>query len=162
MRIGIGAQLGIVGGPATYASELARALARLGGQGGHDYVVFTDRPDAFDGAGVETVSVPLPTTYHQVVWDHATLPGLLRRHGVALYHGTKGIRPFRCPVPAVVTVHDLAVYAFPETFALPQRWHFRLCVPPSVARSARVIADSAHARATTWSRASASRASASV
>jgi len=143
MRIGIGAQLGIVGGPATYAAELARALARLGG---HEYVVFTDRPETFGDVGVETVLVPLPTTYHQIVWDHAALPGLLRRHGVALYHGTKGIRPVRCPVPAVVTVHDLAVYAFPETFALPQRWHFRLCVPPSVARSARVIADSAHAR----------------
>jgi hypothetical protein len=90
--------------PRDVRAELARALARLGGQGGHDYVVFTDRPDAFDGAGVETVSVPLPTTYHQVVWDHAALPGLLRRHGVALYHGTKGIRPVRCPVPAVVTV----------------------------------------------------------
>jgi glycosyltransferase involved in cell wall biosynthesis len=143
MRIGIGAQLGIVGGPATYAAELARALVR---QGGHDYVAFTDRPDAFAGTAIETVHVPMPTTYHQVTWDHARLPGLLRRHGIALYHGTKGIRPLRCPVPAVVTVHDLAVYVWPETFAWPQRWHFRLCVPPSVARAARVIADSAHAR----------------
>jgi glycosyltransferase involved in cell wall biosynthesis len=142
-RIGIGAQLGIVGGPATYAAELARALAGLGG---HEYVVFTDRPEAFAGAAIETVHVPLPSTYHQVVWDHARLPRLLRRHGVALYHGTKGIRPIGCPVPAVVTVHDLAVYARPETFAWPQRWHFRLCVPPSVARAARVVADSAHAR----------------
>lgn len=143
MRIGIGAQLGIVGGPATYAAELARALASLGG---HEYVVFTDRPDAFAGARVETVHVPLPTTYHQLTWDHVRLPRLLRRHGIALYHGTKGIRPFGCPVPAIVTVHDLAVYAMPETFAWPQRWHFRLCVPPSAARAAGVIAVSAHAR----------------
>lgn len=143
MRIGIGAQLGIVGGPATYAGELVRALVGLGG---HEYVVFTDRPAAFAGVDVETVHVPMPTTYHQIVWDHLALPGLLRRHRVALYHGTKGIRPRACPVPAIVTVHDLAVYAFPETFAAPQRWHFRLCVPPSVARAARVIADSAHAR----------------
>src|SRR5262249_56278690 len=55
-------------------------------------------------------------------------------------------RPGRLPVPGVVTVHDLAVYACPETFAWPQRLHFRLCVPPSVARAARVIADSEHAR----------------
>jgi glycosyltransferase involved in cell wall biosynthesis len=149
MRIGIGAQLGIVGGPATYAAELARALVRLGG---HEYVVFTDRPEAFAGAGIETVHVPLPSTFHQVAWDHVRLPGLLGRHGVALYHGTKGIRPIGCPVPSVVTVHDLAVYAHPETFAWPQRWHFRLCVPPSVARAARVIADSGHARADLVSR----------
>jgi glycosyltransferase involved in cell wall biosynthesis len=143
MRIGIGAQMGIMGGPATYAAELIRALVALGG---HEYVVFTDRPEAFRDLMVETVLVPMPSTFHQVSWDHVRLPGLLRRHGVALYHGTKGIRPLRCPVPSVVTVHDLAVYTHPETFALPQRWHFRLCVPPSVRHSARVIADSVHAR----------------
>ena len=141
IRIGIGALAGIVGGPATYAIELAHALARLGG---HEYVVFTDRPDVFDG--LETVHVPLASTYHQVTWDHARLPALLRARGIALYHGTKGVLPWRSAVPAVVTVHDLAVYACPDTFAWPQRWHFRLCVPPSVARARRVIADSEHAR----------------
>jgi len=143
MRIGVGALVGIVGGPATYARELVAALARLGG---HDYVVFTDRPAVFAGVDVERVHVPLATTYHQVTWDHARLPGLVAAHGVALYHGTKNVLPWRLGVPGVVTVHDLAVYACPETFAWPQRLHFRLAVPPSVARAARVIADSEHAR----------------
>jgi len=48
VRIGIGALVGIVGGPATYARELVAGLARAGG---HEYVVFTDRPDAFAGLG---------------------------------------------------------------------------------------------------------------
>jgi glycosyltransferase involved in cell wall biosynthesis len=142
VRIGIGALVGIVGGPATYARELVAALARLGG---HEYVVFTDRPEHFAGVDVERVAVPLPTTYHQVTWDHR-LPGALVRRGVALYHGTKNVLPWRLRVPGVVTVHDLAVYACPETFAWPQRLHFRLMVPGSVARAARVIADSEHAR----------------
>ena len=43
--------------------------------------------------------------------------------------------------PAVVTVHDLAVYAHPDTFACAAV-HFRLFVPPSVARARFVIADS--------------------
>lgn len=143
VRIGIGALVGIVGGPATYARELVAALARAGG---HDYVVFTDRPDAFAGIDVERVAVPLATTYHQVTWDHARLPGLLAACGVALYHGTKNVLPWRLAVPGVVTVHDLAVYACPETFAWPQRVHFRLTVPRSVARATRVVADSEHAR----------------
>jgi glycosyltransferase involved in cell wall biosynthesis len=143
MRIGVGALVGIVGGPATYARELVAALARLGG---HDYVVFTDRPALFAAVDVERVHVPLATTYHQVMWDHARLPGLVAAHGVALYHGTKNVLPWRLGVPGVVTVHDLAVYTRPETFAWPQRLHFRLAVPPSVARAARVIADSEHAR----------------
>jgi len=91
-RIGIGAQLGIVGGPATYAAELVRALVRLGG---HDYVVFTDRPDAFGETAVETVRVAMPTTYHQVAWDHTRLPHLLRRRlGGRRGHG-RGLRPRR-------------------------------------------------------------------
>jgi glycosyltransferase involved in cell wall biosynthesis len=143
VRIGIGALLGILGGPATYARELVAALARLGG---HEYVVFTDQPQAFAGVDVEPVRVPLPSPYHQVLWDHVRLPGMLAARGLALYHGTKGVLPWRLRIPGVVTVHDLAVYAQAETFAWPQRWHFRLCVPPSVARAVRVIVDSEHAR----------------
>src|SRR5262245_15797313 len=117
--------LGIVGGPATYARELVAALV---GQGGHEYVVFTDRPELFEG-DVKAVHVPLRTTYGQVTWDHVRLPGLLATERVDLYHGTKNILPWRLHVPAVVTVHDLAVYAHPDTFAWPQRWHFQTFVP---------------------------------
>lgn len=143
MRIGIGAIVGILGGPATYARSLVGALAALGG---HEYVVFTDRPEAFAGAGVETVLVPLRGAWEQVTWDHVVLPRLLRRSGVALYHGTKAVLPWRPPVPSVVTLHDLAPYAMPETFAWQQRLHFRLLVPRSLVRARRVIAVSAHAR----------------
>jgi len=143
VRIGIGAQVGVLGGPGTYARELVAALAA---ERAHEYVVFTDRPDAFADVGVETVHVPLPTPYHQVTWDHWQLPSLIAARGVALYHGTKNVLPWRLWVPMVVTVHDLAVYAYPETFAAPQRWHLRLLLPRSVATATRIIAPSEHAR----------------
>jgi glycosyltransferase involved in cell wall biosynthesis len=143
VRIGIGALVGVLGGPATYARELVAALAR---GGGHEYVVFTDQPAAFRGIDVAAVQVPLPTAYHQAVWDHWRLPGLVAAQRVELYHGCKNVLPWRLTVPAVVTVHDLAVYAYPETFAWAQRWHLRLSLPWSVARSRRVIAVSEHAR----------------
>jgi glycosyltransferase involved in cell wall biosynthesis len=143
MRVGIGALVGVLGGPATYARELVTALARVGG---HDYVVFTDRPEAFADLAVETVHVPLASPWHQATWDHWRLPGLVARARVGVYHGTKNVLPWRLPVPAVVTVHDLAVYACPETFARSQRWHLRLLIPRSAASAARVIAVSEHAR----------------
>ena len=143
MRIGIGALVGVLGGPATYAHELIAALARLGS---HEYVVFTDRPDAFAAFGVSTVHVPLPSPWHQATWDQWRLPALIGRARLDLYHGTKNVLPWRLAVPAVVTVHDLAVYAYPESFAWPQRWHLRVLVPRSVAAAAHVIADSVHAR----------------
>ena len=144
MRIGIGAQVGILGGPGTYARALAGALAAAGG---HEYVVFTDRPEAFAGLGVETVHVPLASPYHQAAWDHWRLPGLAAEGRLDLYHGTKNVLPWRLAAPAVVTVHDLAVYAAPETFAWAQRWHLRLLLPRAVAAAARVITPSEHARA---------------
>src|SRR5262249_60302853 len=110
------------------------------------YVAFTDRPEDFERLDVERVHVPLPPTYHQVLWDHARLPGLIAAQRVVLYHGTKNILPWRLSVPGVVTVHDLAVYACPETFAWPQRLHFRLRVPPGVRRAPRAIAHSDAAR----------------
>jgi glycosyltransferase involved in cell wall biosynthesis len=143
VRVGIGALVGIVGGPATYARELVAALVRTGG---NDYVVFTDRPEAFRPLGVETIEVPLPAPYHQITWDHWRLPGLLVRARVDLYHGTKNVLPWRPPVPAVVTVHDLAVYAHPRSFSWGQRWHLRLLLPRSVATAARIITPSVHAR----------------
>jgi glycosyltransferase involved in cell wall biosynthesis len=143
VRIGIGAQVGTMGGPATYARELVAALAAAGR---HEYVVFTDEPAAFAASAVRTVHVPLRSVYHQLTWDHLRLPGLIAASGVALYHGTKNVLPWRLPVPGVVTVHDLAVYTHPDTFALPQRLHFRLTVPPSVRRAARIIAVSQHTR----------------
>ena len=143
MRVGIGALVGIVGGPATYARELVAALVRVGG---HDYVVFTDQPGAFRHLGIETVEVPLPTPYHQISWDHWRLPGLVAAARVELYHGTKNVLPWRLSVPAAVTVHDLAVYAHPGSFSWGQRWHLRLLLPRSVAMATRVITPSAHAR----------------
>lgn len=143
MRIGIGAIVGIIGGPATYARALVGGLLGLGG---HEYVVFTDEPSAFEGWDVETVHVPLRGLWEQVTWDHRVLPRALRRSGVELYHGTKAILPWSAPVPSVVTLHDLAPYAMPETFAWPQRLHFRAFVPRSLARARRVIAVSHYTR----------------
>ncbi len=142
MRIGIGAQVGTLGGPGTYSRELIGALVR---EACHEYIVFTDHPEVFAEMPVRAVHVPMPTPYHQVTWDHWRLPRLIAAERVALYHGTKNLLPWRLQVPAVVTVHDLAVYACPETFAWPQRWHLRAFLPGSVARAQRVIADSTHA-----------------
>src|SRR6185436_20552314 len=110
-------------------------------EGRHEYVVFTDRPEAFDGVGVTAVHVPLQTPYQQATWDHWRLPGEIAARRVDLYHGTKNVLPWRLGVPAVVTVHDLAVYACPDTFAWQQRWHLRLLVPRAVGGAVRVIAD---------------------
>jgi glycosyltransferase involved in cell wall biosynthesis len=153
MKVGIGVIAGTVGGPATYGRELVRALAALPTP--HRFVVFTDDPQALAGVDVEMVAVPLRSPWRQPLWDHWRVPRLLARHGVDLYHGTKGVLPIRSGrgpwqtgrCRGVVTVHDLAVYTHPRTFAAAQRWHLRVETPRTLRAAARVIADSEHTRA---------------
>jgi len=136
-RIAIGAIVRTLGGPATYAVELVRALAARATPG-IEYVVLTDGPEAFDGIPVGVEHVPLRSPWAQPVWDHVQVPRVLRRVGADLYHGTKNAVPIASPCPTVVTIHDLAVYHHPESFALAQRWHLRAHTPHAV-RAARLI-----------------------
>ena len=146
MRIGIGAILGILGGPATYARELIRALAHV--DAANEYVIMTDVPEALgvSAPNVRCVRAPLRSSLYQPVWDHVVVPYFVRRCAVDLYHGTKGTLPIWSGCRAVVTVHDLAVYHQPETFAWLQRVHQRSHTPFAVRRAARVIADSEYGR----------------
>jgi glycosyltransferase involved in cell wall biosynthesis len=137
MRIAIGAIVRTLGGPATYAIELVRALVERRTPG-LEYVVLTDGPEAFDGIPVALEHLPLRSPWAQPVWDHVQVPRVLRKIGADLYHGTKNAVPLSAPCPSVVTIHDLAVYHHPETFAAAQRWHLRAHTPQA-ARVARAI-----------------------
>ena len=73
-------------------------------------------------------------------WYLAVLPLLARRDGVDVLHCPTQRAPVRSRVPLVVTVHDLAVLRYPETF---NRWtrEYSRRVLPRVARAAtRLIA----------------------
>ena len=79
-----------------------------------------------------------------VLWYLAALP--LRARGLDVLHCPSFRAPLRCPVPLVVTVHDLAVLRHPEAFNRWSRAYGRLVVP-RVARAAdRVIAVSEFTR----------------
>jgi glycosyltransferase involved in cell wall biosynthesis len=146
VRVAIGAIVRTLGGPATYATELVRALAARR-DAGLEYVVLTDGPEAFAGLGVETLHLPLASAYAQPPWDHLRVPLALRRAGAALYHGTKNTLPFRLPCPAVVTIHDLAVYHHAASFAALQRLHLRVQIPHAVRVARAVLTVSEHAGA---------------
>jgi glycosyltransferase involved in cell wall biosynthesis len=146
MRIGIGAIVGILGGPATYARELIRALVRC--DTANEYVVITDAPELVEvsAANVRCVRAPLPASLLQPLWDHGFVPFLIRKYDLDLYHGTKGALPFLRSAREVVTIHDLSVYHQPETFAWLQRIHQRSHTALAVQRAVRVITVSEHTR----------------
>jgi glycosyltransferase involved in cell wall biosynthesis len=138
--------LGTFGGPATYGRELVRALVRIDAT--NEYVVISDRPEALalSAPNVRSVRAPLASPLLQPVWDHILVPLVIKRYRLDLYHGTKGTLPLSHGCPEVVTVHDLAVYYQPQTFAWLQRLHQRSHTPFAVRRAVRVLADSEHGR----------------
>lgn len=147
LRVAIGAVSGVTGGPATYVVELLHAMADLD-PADIELHVLTDRPDLFAGrSNLQVHEVPLPSAWHQPLWDNLSVPRLLRRLRPDLYHGTKHALPLLglpSAMATVVSMHDLAVYAQPETFSRAQRWQLYLHLRHAVRRASRVIAVSAY------------------
>lgn len=74
-----------------------------------------------------------------VLWQQWFLPRRLAAGDVDLFWSPLHTLPRRLPVPAVVTVHDLAVLHFPETLTWKIRWSLLPFLEPSLERAARVV-----------------------
>jgi glycosyltransferase involved in cell wall biosynthesis len=80
------------------------------------------KPDPLAALGLPVRSSTLPGPALTRLWDGRIGTGLVAFAGVV--HGTSVATPFRRGVPTVVTVHDLAWRALPETFPpRGRRWH---------------------------------------
>lgn len=80
------------------------------------------------------------------LWMELFFPDLLRREGIDVLYSTVPGGMMNCPVPHVVTVHDLTPIVFPEDHPWSVRWNYRKRLPKILARSAAVIADSEHTK----------------
>lgn len=143
LRVAVGAVAGVTGGPATYVVELLQAMADLD-PADVELHVLTDRPDLFaQRTNLQVHSLPLPSTWHQPLWDNVHVPRVLRQLRPDIYHGTKHALPLLgvpSSIASVVSMHDLAVYAEPETFSRAQRWQLYLHLRHAVHRAQRIIA----------------------
>jgi alpha-1,3-rhamnosyl/mannosyltransferase len=81
-----------------------------------------------------------------VLWYPALLPRQARRTGVDLVHCTIYRGPPRSRVPAVVTVHDLAVLRHPEAFPAWTRLYARTWLRPTLRAARRLVAVSEFSR----------------
>ncbi len=90
-------------GTETYSLELIKALAK---QAPAHLRLYTPHPPRHDdwptGAGVETRVIPWPR-----LWTHLRLAAEMRLHPPDLLFVPAHVLPLYCPVPSVVTVHDL-------------------------------------------------------
>lgn len=127
-------------GTETYALEMLKALALLAGSQ-HRLRLYTPHPprhtDWPDSPGVETRVIPWPR-----LWTHLRLAAELHRHPPGVLWVPAHVLPLYCPVPAVVTVHDLGYLHYPEAHRRFDRWYLNWTTRRHARRANHIIADS--------------------
>ena len=119
-------------GDETYVRNLLRTLPEPAAEAGLDLAAVTRHPGLVPD-GVLPVLLAARSQELRMAW---TLPRTLRRLGAALVH-TQYALPYRCPCPAVVTIHDLSFEH--GLMGRRDRLVFERVVPHAARTAARVL-----------------------
>ena len=140
MRIAIDARelTGRPTGVGRYLGELLRGWNELPGAAAHDFVLCAPGPlelPPFPQLRLGQVTAP----GHGPWWEQRILPRLVAecRADVLFAPGYAG--PVLCPVPMVVTVHDVSFAAHPEWFAWREGFRRRVTTRWAARRARRVL-----------------------
>lgn len=135
-----------IGGTETYTRELVRELGRCAPD--WRFTLYMSREGAavpWDlprNISVSIAPVRAVSRPQRLAWELVALPVIARRDGLDLLHSLGTTQPILCPVPTVVTVHDLIYEHFPEAFPGVRARVLGAVMPRMVRRADRVIADS--------------------
>jgi len=136
-------------GIGKYIQNLVNQVAKKG----HQCVIFYPGKPKYPITGKNISSKILPTL-NRYINEQYYIPRLIKEEKVDLYHavGNMGV-PLFCPVPAVLTVHDIIPLLYPHYFKHSKykflsefSYHFRL--KSSVAKAKKIIADSEYTKKT--------------
>lgn len=131
-------------GVSNYVESL---LIHLGAIDRHNrYTVYTTR--GLDGAAlglppnfrVESSVLPTINPRVRIPWEQVLAPVLLRSSHADVYHGVLNVVPLACPVPSVVTIHDLSAFLFPQTFRRVNRMYTRWAIRVAARRARYLLA----------------------
>jgi glycosyltransferase involved in cell wall biosynthesis len=76
----------------------------------------------------------------RIAWEQIALPVVSARERLDLLHCPVNVRPFLCPCPSVVTVHDLIFLRYPEKYRPSKRRYLEAMTGWSARHAAQVIA----------------------
>lgn len=129
---------GLHGGLGTYTREVVSALLRRNDACEYRLLLLPDDPLWFPArSGVDVLRT---TAAHYSLAEQFLLPSLLRRAGATAYYAPQFNVPLYCPVPFVVTVHDLILHRFPNAASLPRRLAYRLLLKHAITAASGILA----------------------
>ncbi len=127
-------------GTETYSLELIKALAELT-SAQRKLRLYSPHPpqhtDWPDSLFVETRIIPWPR-----LWTQLRLALELHRHPPDVLFVPAHVLPLYCPVPAVVTVHDLGYRHYPQAHRPFDRWYLEWSTRRHCRVARRVVVDS--------------------
>lgn len=77
---------------------------------------------------------------HYSLAEQTQLPGIIRKAGVRVLFSPHFNVPFLCPVPSVVTIHDLILHRYPNSASLFKRLAYRVLIRHAIQKARAVIA----------------------
>jgi glycosyltransferase involved in cell wall biosynthesis len=128
-------------GTEAYSLHLIRTLIQPNST--HQFRLYTPVPfppnlvGVDDGIVSEVRVIPFPR-----LWTHLRLAWELSRHPPDVLFVPAHVMPVICPVPAVVTVHDLGYLAYPQAHRSFDRWYLDWTTRRHTRVAAHIIADS--------------------
>ncbi len=130
-------------GVSTYTQQLLAALLARGDE--RCYVPLAHR--SVNGHLPAGTAQPIGQPYHRRWWwMQAIAPRLLSDLQPSLAHFTNSIAPLACPVPLVLTIHDMSLFLHTRTQPLRSLLTVRSLMPLAARHAAAIITISQHAR----------------
>ena len=140
MRVAIDARelTGRPTGVGRYLAGVLDAWATLPAASSHDFILCAPGPiDAALARGGRTSTVA--TGGRGTWWEQRALPRLIRQTSADILFAPGYTAPLLCPVPIVVTIHDVSFAAHPEWFAWREGLRRRMLTRLTALRAARVL-----------------------
>jgi len=126
------------------ALELIKSLQKIDAE--NEYVIFV-RPDQDNGCLAETDNFRIVEIkgFSYPDWEQFALPTAAKKAGVDLLHCTGNTAPYNCPIPLLLTLHDIIYlensFLFNGQSALYQRLGnlYRRLLVPQIVKKTRLI-----------------------
>lgn len=127
-------------GLGTYTRELVYALLAVPST--HRFVLFVhaDSTSWLSTLPHDRYEAVFVTAQHYSFAEQRDLPAAMRRAGIDVLFAPHFNVPLFCPVPFVVTIHDLILHRFPGNASFLKRVAYRLQMRRSVSSAASIIA----------------------
>ena len=143
MRIAIDARelAGQPTGVGRYLAEILRGWNELPDAASHEFLLCA--PGPIDPPRASNLRLSIDTAAgNGTLWEQFTLPRVLTRSGADVLFAPGYSGPVLCPVPMVVTIHDVSFAAHPEWFSWREGMRRRIITSLAARRASRVLTDS--------------------